>query len=100
MCVPVLSIMAGLAGTQAPSAIPEQGRVRGAPLAQGGRGTATQQAMPQTMDQATARKLVAATEAAAAALNHHVAICVLDTNRDVAFLAWMDGVTHMTELSS
>lgn len=60
----------------------------------------TQQSAPQTIDLATAKKIAAVTEAAAAAMNQHIAICVLDGNSDVVYWERMDGVNHMTLLSS
>src|SRR5579864_3938635 len=45
---------------------------------------------PQTMDLATAKKMIAGAEAAAAAMNQHVSICVLDTNGDVVLFERMD----------
>jgi glc operon protein GlcG len=49
---------------------------------------------PQTMDLATAKKMVAAAEAAASAMNQHIAICVMDTDGDVVLSERMDGVNH------
>jgi glc operon protein GlcG len=64
---------------------------------QGGRGPAQQgqQGPPQTMDLATAKKMVAAAEAAAAAANEHVAICVMDSNGDVVLSERMDTVPRI-----
>jgi glc operon protein GlcG len=45
---------------------------------------------PQTIDLATAKKMVAAAEAEAVALNGHVAICVMDSNFDIVYLERMD----------
>jgi glc operon protein GlcG len=45
---------------------------------------------PQTMDLATAKRMVFAAETAATAMNAHVAICVLDSNGDVVFYERMD----------
>jgi len=44
----------------------------------------------QTMDLATAKRMVFAAETAATAMNAHVAICVLDSNGDVVFYERMD----------
>ena len=49
---------------------------------------------PQTIDLATAKKMVAAAEAAAIAVNKSVAICVMDTNGDVVLAERMDGTEH------
>jgi len=48
----------------------------------------------QTMDLATAKKMVAAAEAAATAMNQHIAICVMDTDGDVVLSERMNGVDH------
>ena len=50
---------------------------------------------PQTMDLATARKMAAVAEAAAAAMSQHVAVCVMDTNGDVVLSERMDGGTRV-----
>jgi glc operon protein GlcG len=55
---------------------------------------------PQTMDLATAKKMVAAAEAAATAANAHVAICILDTNGDVVLSERMDGAAHTPVITS
>ena len=47
---------------------------------------------PQQIDVATAKKMVAAVEAAAAAMNQHVAVCVMDTRGDMVFFERMDTV--------
>jgi glc operon protein GlcG len=45
---------------------------------------------PQTMDLATAKKMLAASEAAAMTLNAHAVICVMDSNGDVVAFERMD----------
>jgi len=55
---------------------------------------------PQTIDLATAKKMVAAAEASAVTLNQHVAICVMDTNGDVVLLERMDGVIHQAVITA
>ena len=50
---------------------------------------------PQTMDLVMARKMAVMAEAAAAAMNQHVAVCVMDTNGDVVLLERMDGGTRV-----
>lgn len=45
---------------------------------------------PQTIDLATAKKMVAAAEAEAVSLNGHVAICVMDSNFDIVYVERMD----------
>jgi glc operon protein GlcG len=47
---------------------------------------------PQQIDVATAKKMVAAVEAVAAAMNQHVAICVMDTRGDMVFFERMDTI--------
>src|SRR6266851_2630351 len=56
---------------------------------QGGRGNAPPPP-PQSIDLATARKMVAAAEAAATEMNQHVAICVMDARGDVVLFERMD----------
>jgi len=55
---------------------------------------------PQTMDLATAKKMVTAAEAAATAMNAQVAICVMDTNGDVVFFERMDGAPTIAVVTS
>ena len=55
---------------------------------------------PQTIDLATAKKIVAAAEAAAIALNGHVAICVMDSNFDVVYVERMDTASPRAVTSS
>jgi uncharacterized protein GlcG (DUF336 family) len=47
---------------------------------------------PQQIDVATAKKMVAAVEAAAAAMNQHVAVCVMDSRGDMVIFERMDTV--------
>jgi glc operon protein GlcG len=69
-----LALVAGLALAQGP---------------QGGRG-GNQPVPPQSIDLATARKMVAAAEAAAVAMHQHVAICVMDVRGDIVLFQRMD----------
>jgi len=55
---------------------------------------------PQTIDVATAKKMVAAAEAAATAMNAHVAICVVDSNGDLVFFERMDTAAPRAVTSS
>jgi len=55
---------------------------------------------PQTIDLSTAKKMVAAAEAAAVAMNAHVAICVVDSNGDVVLSERMDTATARAVTSS
>jgi glc operon protein GlcG len=55
---------------------------------------------PQTIDLATAKKMIAASEAAATAMNAHVAICVLDSNGDVVLYERMDTAAPRAVTSS
>jgi glc operon protein GlcG len=75
-----------------------QGQGGGMP-AQGG-ARQQDQGPPQTMDLASARKMVAAAEAAAVAKNQHVAICVMDSNGDVVLQERMDGVPHIPTVTA
>jgi glc operon protein GlcG len=55
---------------------------------------------PQTMDLATAKRMVFAAETAATAMNAHVAICVLDSNGDVVFYERMDTAASRAVISA
>jgi glc operon protein GlcG len=55
---------------------------------------------PQTIDLATAKKMIAAAEAAAIGMNAHVAIWVLDSNGDVVMSERMDMATPRAVTSS
>lgn len=79
MFVLALILMAGFAT--------ERVSAQGAPQGQAGGGPPP---APQTIDLAIAKKMVAAAEAAATAMNAHVAICVVDSNGDVVFFERMD----------
>ncbi len=93
LALPVLALAAGLSVAQSPAPAPA------AAAPQAGAAMAPQ-APKQTMDLATAKKMVAAAEAAAAAMNQHVAICVLDTNGDVVLAERMDGVGHIPVITA
>ena len=93
LALPVLALAAGLAVAQTPATAP-------APAAPQAGGAMAQQAPKQTIDLATAKKMVAAAEAAAAALNQHVAICVMDTNGDVVLAERMDGTPHVPVITA
>ena len=54
----------------------------------------------QGMDVATAKKMVAAAEAAATAANAHVAIAVVDVNGDLVYFERMDGASPMAVTTS
>jgi hypothetical protein len=70
----------------APSPSFAQAAPQGAPQGQqGGGGRANQNAPPQSIDLATAKRMIAAAEAAAIALKDHVAICIMDVRGDMAF---------------
>lgn len=71
-----------------------------APQAQGGRGQAAQQPRPPGIDVATAKKMVAAAEAAAVAANAQVAIAVVDSNGDLVYFERMDGASARAVTSS
>ncbi len=95
-----------LAQNAPPAQAPQQGAQAG-PGGPGGPGGAGGQggppgmsSAPQTMDLATAKKMVAAAEAAATAANAHVAICVMDTNGDVVFFERMDGAPTIAVVTS
>lgn len=60
---------------------------------QGG-GSTPQAVVSQSIDLATAKKMVAAAEAAATAVGKNVAICVMDTNGDVVLAERMDSTEH------
>lgn len=92
LAIAALALSAGLANSQttAQNATP-------VPQAQ----AAARPAGPaQSMDLATAKKMVAAAEATAAAMNQHIAICVLDTNGDVVLEERMDGAGHIPQITA
>jgi glc operon protein GlcG len=91
--VVALALAAGLTASQSIAQNAQQG-------AQGGGGNRPPPGPPHTMDLASAKKLVAAAEAAATALNDHVAICVMDTNGDVVLSERMDGLRDRVPLST
>ena len=89
LAVPVLALVAGLAVSQslaqaAPAAAPAAAPLVAAPVRPVG--------PPQQVDLATAKKIVAAAEAAAAAQNQHVAICVMDARGDLVMFERMDTI--------
>jgi glc operon protein GlcG len=81
-----------------------QGQGGGAPggamQGPGGGARPQDQGPPQTMDLASAKKMVAAAEAAAAAKNQHIAICVMDSNGDVVLSERMDGTPHIPTVTA
>jgi glc operon protein GlcG len=81
--LPLFLLVASL-GSQPAMAQPSQGTP---PPQSGGRGGA----LPATIDLATAKKIVAAAQAAATAANARVAIAVVDSNGDLVVLERMDG---------
>jgi glc operon protein GlcG len=95
MFFPVLAsvLAAGLTASQSIAQNAQQG-------GQGGGGNRPPAGRPQTMDLVSAKKLVVAAEASAAASNDHVAICVMDTNGDVVLSERMDGLRDRTPLST
>ena len=74
-----------------------QAMAQATPQAQGGNRPATPAGPPQTMDLETAKKIVSGAEAAAAAMNQHVAICVMDTNGDVVLAERMNGTNRIPQ---
>src|SRR5262245_15801912 len=67
---------------------------------QGQRGQAAAPARPVGVDAATAKKMVAAAEAAAIAANAQVAIAVVDGNGDLVYFERMDGASARAVTSS
>jgi glc operon protein GlcG len=55
---------------------------------------------PQLIDLATAKKIAAGAEAAAAALNQHIAICIMDARGDLVFFERMDTINAIPVTSS
>ena len=55
---------------------------------------------PQLIDLATAKKMAAAAEAAATALNQHIAICIMDARGDLVFFERMDTINAIPVTSS
>jgi len=55
---------------------------------------------PQQIDLATAKKIAAAAEAAATALNQHIAICIMDARGDMVFFERGDTINAIPVTSS
>lgn len=55
---------------------------------------------PQQVDLATAKKMAAAAEAAATALNQHIAICIMDARGDMVFFERGDTINAIPVTSS
>jgi glc operon protein GlcG len=55
---------------------------------------------PQLIDLATAKKMAAAAESAAAAMNQHIAICIMDARGDLVFFERMDTINAIPVASS
>jgi glc operon protein GlcG len=92
LAITIVAVTAGFTTTASVAQNPPQGLPTGqTPQGEGGR---PQAGPPQTMDLATAKKMVAAAEAAASAVNKNVAICVMDTNGDVVLAERMDNTEH------
>ena len=70
-----------------------------APQGGGGRGQAAP-AKPVGVDAATAKKMIAAAEAAAIAANAQVAIAIVDGNGDLVYFERMDGASARAVTSS
>ena len=83
-----------IAGVLATLPAAAQAPAPGAPAAQ------APQPPKQNIDVATAKKMVAASEAAAAAANARVAISVVDANGDLVFFERMDGAAPRAVTSS
>src|SRR5215470_17867597 len=76
-------------------------RAQGAQGGQGqGRGQGAAPARPVGVDAATAKKMVAAAEAAAIAANAPIAIAVVDGNGDLVYFERMDGASARAVTSS
>jgi len=71
-----------------------------APAGAQGRGQAATLARPPGVDAATAKKMVAAAEAAAIVLNAPMAIAVVDGNGDLVYFERMDGASARAVTSS
>ena len=96
LVIPVLAIAA--LATAMPSAAQAQNQQGGqAPGQQGGQPAAPR---PTGIDLATARRMMAATEAAATAANARVAIAIVDMNGDLVLFQRMDGASARAVTSS
>lgn len=82
-----LKPFAVLAFVLAQAFVAMNGSAQGGPQAPGG---GPPPPPPQTLDLATAKKMLAAGEAAATAMNVHAVICVMDSNGDVVAFERMD----------
>lgn len=84
-------VLLGLRCLSAQGQAPMQGAPQGGPGGQGGQGGQARPAgPPQMIDLATAKKMAAAAEAAAAAENQHIAITIMDGRGDMVFFERMD----------
>jgi glc operon protein GlcG len=92
-----LIISLAIAALFAPFPAAAQAPPAGAPGAPGGQAA---QPPKQTIDVATAKKMVAAAEAAATAANAHVAISVVDSNGDLVYFERMDTAAPRAVTSS
>jgi glc operon protein GlcG len=88
-----------VAAAQAPAAQAPAAQAPAAPP-QGAPGGQAQAPPKQYIDVATAKKMVAAAEAAATAINARVAIAVVDANGDLVYFERMDGAAPRAVTSS
>src|SRR5580658_10438748 len=82
-------ILAGLTFVLAAGFAPTRSFAQAAPQGQQA-GRPNPNAPPQSIDLATAKRMIAAAEAAATALKDHVAICIMDVRGDMVFFQRMD----------
>ena len=82
----VAAVLVTAAGHHASAQAPQQGGG-----GQGQRAGGPPPPPPQNIDVATAKRMVAAAEAAATAMNAHNAIAVVDANGDLVYFERMDG---------
>lgn len=98
-----LALVAALAGATffGPSMAPAVSAAQAPAPPQGAPGGQQQPPPPkQNIDVATAKKMVAAAEAAATAINAHVGISVVDANGDLVYFERMDGAAPRAVTSS
>jgi glc operon protein GlcG len=103
LLVAALVLAATLAGAGFFAAFPTAAHATAQAPAQPQGAPAGQQQPPppkQNIDVATAKKMVAAAEAAATAANAHVAISIVDANGDLVYFERMDGAAPRAVTSS
>jgi glc operon protein GlcG len=98
----VLSLVAGISSSPSfAQAAPAQAAPQAAGQGGGQGGMQNRNAgPPQLIDMATAKKIAAAAEAAASAMNQHIAICIMDARGDMVYFERGDVINAIPVASS